>query len=336
MKKIRLGHLGTYHDHSTGMLDTVRQYPEMFEIVGYVPESEEQYQRIKDTPSYRGLTVMTVSELLSSGCDAVEVEGYEPELVHDAYKCVVRGIHVHIDKPAGTDAEEFASLLKIAKAKNLTVQMSYMYRYNPSVREALRRARAGELGQIYEVDALMNTHHTPEKREWMKPFPGGIMFFLGCHMVDLIYMFKGIPENITVLSRCSGMDGVTAVDQGCAMFEYRDGISIARATSTEVGGYGRRQLVVCGSRATYEIEPLERPTRTFYTDVTFSGAYENRRRELSFPDFGRYDEMMLEFARCVRGEMQNPFTYEYELDVHKLVMRSCGADVKNPYAPSVL
>lgn len=336
MKKLRLGHLGTLHDHSTGMLDTVRQYPELFEIVGYVPESEERYHQIKDTASYRGLTVMTERELLSSGCDAVEVEGYELELVHAARKCIERGIHVHIDKPAGADVDEFASLLKTAKAKNLTVQMSYMYRYNPSVREALRRARTGELGQIYEVDALMNTHHNPEKREWMKPFPGGIMFFLGCHMVDLIYMFKGMPENIITLNRCSGMDGVTAIDQGCAMFEYRDGVSVARATSTEIGGYGRRQLVICGSRATYEIEPLERPTRTFYTDTTFSMSYENRRRELSFPESGRYDDMMLEFARCVNGEMINPFTYEVELDVHKLVMKSCGAELKNPYTPSVL
>ncbi|NMA07753.1 MAG: Gfo/Idh/MocA family oxidoreductase [Clostridiales bacterium] len=330
MKKIRIGHLGTLHDHSTGMLSTVLQYPDVFEVVGYVPESEERYREIKDTACYRNIPVMTERELLDAGCDAIEVEGYELDLVRQARKCVDRGIHVHIDKPAGADVEEFAALLKVAEAKNLTVQMSYMYRYNPSIKEALRRARAGEFGQIYEVDALMNTHHSPEKREWMKPFPGGIMFFLGCHMVDLVYLFKGMPENVVALNRGSGMDGVTAIDQGCAMFEYRDGVSIARATSTEVGGYGRRQLVLCGSRATWEIMPLENPTRTFYTHVDFADAYANRRREITFPDgvcdvnFKRYDEMMLEFARCVRGEMVNPFGYEYELNVHKLVMRACG------------
>jgi len=336
MKKIRIGHLGTYHDHSSGMLETVRKYPDIFEVVGYVPESEERYRQIKDTAPYRGLQVMTEAELLAAGCDAIEVEGYELDLVRAARKCVDRGIHVHIDKPAGADVEEFASMLKTAKAKNLTVQMSYMYRYNPSIKEALRRARSGQMGQIYEVDAIMNTHHTPEKREWMKPFPGGIMFFLGCHMVDLIYLFKGMPENIIALNRCSGIDGVTAIDQGCAIFEYRDGVSTARANSTEVGGYGRRQLVICGSLATYEIKPLERPTRTFYTDTSYSKAYEYCCRELSFPDFGRYDEMMLEFARCVNGEMTNPFSYEYELNMHKLVMKACGVDVKDPYTPSVL
>jgi predicted dehydrogenase len=327
MKKIRIGHLGTYHDHSTGMLDTIKKHPDIFEIVGYVPESEERCNAVRNQDCYRDIPVMTEAELFSSGCDAVEAEGYELDLVRQARKCIDRGIHVHIDKPAGADVEEFAALLREAKTKGLTVQMSYMYRYNPSIKEALRRARAGELGQVYEVDALMNTHHTPEKREWMKPFPGGIMFFLGCHMIDLVYLFKGMPDEVIPLNRCSGMDGVTAVDQGCAMLGYSDGVSIARATSTEVGGYGRRQLVICGSRATYEIEPLENPTRTFYTDVSYSAAYANRRRELEFPDFGRYDKMMLEFAACVRGERVNPFTYEYELNVHKLVMKACGADV---------
>lgn len=42
---------------------------------------------------------------------------------------------------------------------------------------------------------------------------------------------------------------------------------------------------------------------------------------------GRYDEMMFDFAAFVRGEKQNPFSYEYELQLHKMVLKACGQNI---------
>ena len=39
------------------------------------------------------------------------------------------------------------------------------------------------------------------------------------------------------------------------------------------------------------------------------------------------DEMMLEFAACIRGEKQNPYTYEYEAQLQRLVLAASGYDV---------
>ncbi len=324
MTKIRIGHIGTLHDHSAGVLPCVRSFPDVFEVVGLVPESPERYEQIKDMDAYKGIPVMTEEELFAAGIDAALIEGHELDLVNAARRCVDRGIHVHIDKPAGADLQAFADLLRVAKEKQVVVHMGYMYRYNPSIQEALRRKNAGLLGEVYEVDAIMNTEHDPEKRQWLAQFPGGILFFLGCHMIDLIYLFQGKPNRVVPFLKCSGFDGVTAVDHACVMLEYDHGVSIARATSTEVNGYGRRQLVICGSKATYEIEPLEGPTKTYYTDTEHSFAYGDRRTELNFTFPARYDEMMLHFARCVRGEQQNEFDYDYELAVHTLILQACG------------
>ena len=41
MKKLRIGHIGTKHDHSVGKLDCVRKFPDVFEVVGVVEEDEE-------------------------------------------------------------------------------------------------------------------------------------------------------------------------------------------------------------------------------------------------------------------------------------------------------
>lgn len=327
MRKIRIGHIGTLHDHSAGVLPCVRSFPDVFEVVGLVPESAERYEQIKDMDAYKGIPVMTEEELFAAGIDAALIEGHELDLVNAARRCVDRGIHVHVDKPAGADFEAFDALLRVAEEKNVVVHMGYMYRYNPSVQEALRRKNEGLLGDIYEVDAIMNTEHPADKRQWMEQFPGGIMFFLGCHMVDLIYLFQGKPNRVIPFHKHTGFEGVTAVDHACAIFEYEKGVSIARATSTEVNGYGRRQLVICGSKATYEIEPLEGPTKTFYTDTEHSFTFGDRRTELHFTFPNRYDDMMLHFARCVRGEQENEFNYEYEREMHKLVLQACCVSV---------
>ncbi len=49
------------------------------------------------------------------------------------------------------------------------------------------------------------------------------------------------------------------------------------------------------------------------------------REWIDVPDFGgRYDAQMIDFARVVRGEIENPFGYDYELAVERTVLRACG------------
>jgi len=133
-----------------------------------------------------------------------------------------------------------------------------------------------------------------------------------------------------------GGDGVSSTDVSMAVFEYSNGISTVAATSAEVNGYGRRQLVVCGSRGTYEIEPLEAPTHAYFIPADAAATYGDRRKEVELPPFDpacRYDDMMLDFARFIRREAENPFTLEYELTLQKLLMFCCGdtkVDWKSP------
>ncbi|HIV29234.1 MAG TPA: hypothetical protein IAA64_14840, partial [Candidatus Ornithocaccomicrobium faecavium] len=44
-----------------------------------------------------------------------------------------------------------------------------------------------------------------------------------------------------------------------------------------------------------------------------------------FPGYltGRYDDMMLEFAACARGEMKNPIPWQYELELQRVLLEAC-------------
>lgn len=337
MKKIRIGHIGVSHDHAGPVLQCVLSYPEIFEVIGWAEDNNANYERkIKTDPVYDTLPRFTSEELIAARPDAMLVEGYELENLDVALRCVEAGIHVHLDKPAGADLEKFRRVLDVAKEKGVAVHMGYMYRYNNAVRYALDRIADGTIGEVWEVDAVMNTYHTPDKREWMHEFPAGDMFFLGCHMVDFIYLFmKRAPRAVHPFNRHSGEDGVDVCDRGCAVLDYGTSICTARATSTEIGGFARRQLVICGTKGTIEIKPLERKIRGSsalvselrITTMEDTGGehYDDFSREIPLPPMkGRYDDMMLEFSRIVRGEIENPYSYEYEYEVQKLVLAACA------------
>lgn len=329
-KRIRLGHIGTAHDHSGAKLRCAMKFPELFEIVGIAEEKEQYRPAMEKNETYDGIPRMTVDELLDEGIDAALIEGFELDNVSAAQRCVERGVHVHLDKPAGADYAQYLKLLQTAHANNVIVQLGYMYRYNPAVIDCLARIERGELGKIISVDAIMDTRHPKDKRAWLSSFDAGIMFFLGCHMVDLVYRIMGAPLNVKTYLKSTGMDGVSSIDHTFAALEYENGVSTVRAVSNEVNGFGRRQLVVCGERATYEIYPLESPPRAYLTEYEKSKTYADARTEVGgvyLDGACRYDAMMNDFAAMVRGEKENPYTFEYELQMHKLFLACCGQDI---------
>ena len=334
MRKIRVAQIGTSNmSHGKDIFDTLKKFPDVFEIVGYaLPENEREVCQPKRLATFDGYPELTVAEILSDGTiDAVVVETEECYLTRYAKMVVESGKHLHMEKPGGVGLKEFEDLIETVKKKGCVFHTGYMYRYNQAVKNLLAQVRAGELGDILYVQAQMNCTHTAPNRQWLEKYPGGMMFYLGCHLVDLIYSIQGEPLSVTPYNRASGKDGVTSCDFGMAVFEYERGVSFAQTTAVEIGGFLRRQLVVVGTKKTVEIHPLEEyipntgdlHSRVFekegegWHDAPL--AYESDAQD-------RYAEMMLSFASMVRGEKTNPYTPDYELSLYRLLMRSCGTE----------
>ena len=62
-----------------------------------------------------------------------------------------------------------------------------------AVLRALEQVRSGKLGRLLSAEAQMNCWHPNAKREWLGQYNGGMMFFLCCHLVDLVHLFMGDP-----------------------------------------------------------------------------------------------------------------------------------------------
>ncbi len=324
---IKIGQIGIGHNHGEAKMLAVRKFPELFEVVGFAEENEEWIRRRGGQRGYQGLKRMTVDEVIAKS-DALLVETDVWNLTETAQKCVDAGKHIHMDKPASGTLADYRRLLDTAKEKNLVVQLGYMYRYNPAVQKCLELIENGDLGEIYSVNAEMSTFHPTQYKKWLSNFGGGIMYILGSHLVDLIVYMLGKPDRVTSFLKNTGLDGVDFPDNNLAVLEYGKALARVFVSSVEVNGFGRRQLIVSGSKGTVSICPIERPLTMTYSDTSIADAtYEDRKIFIPFDDNtrdGRYDEMMKDFYDYIQGTKQNPFTYEHDYAVQEVLSDIVG------------
>ena len=181
----------------------------------------------------------------------------------------------------------------------------------------------------------MNCIHSEEKRKWLKDYKGGMMYFLGCHLVDLLFQLKGAPDEIIPLNSATNEN--VGEDIGFAVFKYGNNCSFIKSTAVELGGYLRRQIVVCGEKGTIEINPIENYSGVnswgddkyesdMYIALSANGGdgWGFRANKIEIGPFERYETMYDEFFKILNGEMANPYSYDYEMVVHDLLLKACG------------
>lgn len=326
MKKIKIGQIGIGHNHASALMSAVKKFPQLFEIVGYAEENERWVLERGREPAYQGIKRLAVEELIESS-DAVLVECEVQDLTRIAKRCVNAGKHIHMDKPASGTYEEFETLLNTAKEKNLVVQLGYMYRNNYGVKKCLEFIKNGKLGEIYSINAEMSTYHSPEYKKWLTSFDGGIMYILGCHLIDLILYILGEPKKITKFFKHTNLDGVDFPDNNLVVMEYEQALARVFVSSVEVNGWGRRQFFVSGSKGSVDIRPIENKIQVMYSDLEIADTpYADRKILLDIEDIPpdcRYDDMVQEFYGYIVGEKENPFSFEHELKLKKILDEIC-------------
>jgi predicted dehydrogenase len=320
--RIKVGQVGVGHAHASKL--SVYRRSGDYEVVGIVEPDDRLREEAKSNEAFRGLPWMTREQLLDvPGLQAVLVETRVRDLLDAAEACVGAGLHVHLDKPAGESLPRYRRVLEAASKRNLWVQMGYMYRYNPAVvalRDALRR---GWLGEVFEVHAVMSKVVGPAERAALAGYRGGIMFELGCHVIDLVVGVLGPPAKVAPYPRHSSRQDDALLDNMLAVFEYPGATATVRSSALEVDGFERRHLVVCGSEGTFHIQPLDNPSARV-TFATAHGAYRKGYQDVSFPKFTRYVEDAADMARVIRGEKPIDYTPRHDLAVQEAVLRACG------------
>ena len=321
-EKLRAAVLGTGHAHAAGKIIALQRM-DAVELVGVC---EPDLLRRPQGAAFSDLRWMSEEELLSdSTIRLVAVESTMAENLAHAERAVATGKFVHLDKAPGTDWKRLERLLLDARRQGLTVQMGYQWRYHPVLRAAVEAARNGWLGDIYMVRATINQALTPEQRAPLAAFKGGMMFELGCHLIDRIVDLLGEPKRITALCRHHSPVPDDLEDNTFALLEFDRAMAEVYVAAQQPNGNAYRTFEVLGTNGTFVAQPFF-PYRG-YTDLrSESGPYPKGRRDISLPPDSQpvFTPDFEDMAAVIRGAKPSSYSVEHDLAVQKVLLSACG------------
>ena len=108
-----------------------------------------------------------------------------------------QGLQVFCEKPPGRDLNDIAQVMKCERLyPQLKLMYGFNHRYHDSIRDAVRIARAGELGNLLNLRGVYGKSKliTFDQSDWRtkrKIAGGGVLLDQGIHMVDLMCLFAG-------------------------------------------------------------------------------------------------------------------------------------------------
>ena len=335
MRRLKVLFWGLTHEHACGKLCTLGNMAEIFEVVGVVDDRESATRpNFADHPASPGeFPVLTAEEALAlEDIDVVFIETTNADLMKTAAVFVDKGVPLHCDKPCGEDMETYRLLVEKCRSKNLPFQIGYMYRGNPALKFARNAARSGWLGEVSFVEADMNHDYQLEGySQYISSFKGGILYNLGCHLVDMVLSFvKGKLVSAVPLIGDAPGDPPGSRTRGTALLAFEGGAqALVRTSSHMPGGIDGRRLRIDGTNGTLEICPIERfDGESLKLELTLknpAGGYASGRHIL---DFGvlcdRFRDQLEDLALIVRGDKANDQDYDHDLLVHETTLKACG------------
>lgn len=319
--RIKIGQIGVGHAHASKL--SVYRNSADYEVIGIVEPDAALRKSAESAAPYKGLPWLTRDQLLETpGLQAVLVETHVRDLLDNAQACVSAGKHVHIDKPAGDRLPQLQRVLDTAAKNKLMVQMGYMFRYNPAVVLLRQFLKNGWLGEVFEVHAVMSKVVPPAQRKQLAEFRGGMMFELGCHVLDLVIAVLGKPTSVAAFNQHSSPIADGLFDNMLAVLSYPRATATIKSSALEVEGTDRRHLVVCGSEGTFHIQPLDNPSARVSLSKA-RGDYKKGTQEIKFPKYSRYVDDAADMARVIRSDKPTDFTYDHDLTVQETLLKAC-------------
>ncbi len=342
MARLKVAQIGVLHEHASGLIRTLINHPDDFEVLGLAAEPEASPERVASFRKHHcpDVPLLSQEELLAlPGLQGVLVETEMRDLIPTAWAVAKANLPMHIDKPAGSEElDAFVELAHEFGRRNLPLHPGYMFRGSHPINFAKAAVRKGWLGEIMEFDANMHRDdRDPHFRQWLATYAGGGVFDFASHIIDIVVDLFGEPIRVTpFLQRVKG-DGL--LDNGIAVLEYPHTIATVRCSLNTFAV--RRRLTLRGTHGFLEINPIE-PGHGKSVYPAFSpelpavvtmvlekdnDEYRAGAHEIPFNMDDRYIDMMRDFSAIVQGEKTSPYSIEHEILVQKTVLQCSGYPV---------
>lgn len=315
-QRVKAGFLGGSHSHAAEkwrLVNASRDY----ELVGIAEESAEvraQYEK-------QGARFLSAAELIERS-DVIFVESAVRDHGKNALQALAAGKHVHIEKPASDNLKDVEEMVRLARARNLIVQVGYMWRYHPGFAKIFELVRNGWLGDVYLVRGMIgNTLAADRRPEWAE-FKGGGLFELGSHLIDALIRLLGEPTSVTPFLRKDGPFNDDLKDNNLAVFQFPKALGLIMNSNLQHNSGRRRAFEVFGTNGSAILNPIEPPALEIDLAKP-AGPYNAGVQTIPLPKYSRYVADIDDMAACIRGARKSPITLDEELRVQKWLLKAC-------------
>jgi predicted dehydrogenase len=323
--KIRTALLVTQHGHLDGKLQAMLQSGE-YEVVCACEPDPETRRRRRSQPGFKDLKWVSADEIL--GDASIQLVVVEPLVVAEAVdwgkRVIAAGKHLHLEKPPGNRMQPFRELVEDARRRGLLFQTGYMWRFHEGISAALEAARKGWLGDVYLLRGTINTDLTAQARAPLAKYRGGMMFELGCHLIDRVVDLWGRPAAVRSWLRHDMPFDDKLADNTLAVLEYEKSMALVVCSAAMPGHPQHRSFELIGTEGTMMVQPVEPGNILRACLRTARGPYQAGWQEIKFPDQPRYVGDFRELARALKSGQPLRYSYDFELLVHETMLRAAG------------
>lgn len=110
------------------------------------------------------------------------------------------GKHILVEKPFVPTAAEAHALLKLSRAKGKQLCVYQNRRWDTDFLTLKQIVKDGTIGRIVELETHFDRYKPAKPETWKGQSPmvegGGVVYDLGTHMIDQVYLLFGMPETV--------------------------------------------------------------------------------------------------------------------------------------------
>lgn len=324
---LKCAFLGAWHSHAIMHVREAAQHPEAFQIIGMYDEEPEVVRRnqdrwrayIPDMPVFP-----SIDAVLESDAEAVIVEGRIHKNLLYAERALKAGKHVLLEKPAGVSLSKLERVHALAQKNGLYLQMAYMWRYNPAIREIIRLVRAGALGDIFYFRG-----HIPKPKVWhpqiaetLGEYQAALYFEMAGHIVDVMVTLMGEPLMIRpVLAQHYG--DRKHVDSAVVVHEFKRALATVDTAAMHVGADRARRIEVYGTEGAAIHTPVGSEHLSLCLETAREG-YAAGWQDIKLEQPPDGPTLLRELAACIHGEKTPDYTSAHDMAVQRTLFTGCG------------
>ena len=266
-KKFRIAFLGVDHPHGAGWRRSLLALDERVEITAIVPRfggaTASLDERYAEAPRFD-----SVEQLVDGGTfDGAILCLPNNECPAAALALAEAGKHILVEKPAAASADPWRPVVEAVRARDVTFQNGYTWRYHEAAGRLRDMVADGRFGKLASVEMLYVTSSVARRGADHYLFDaqtsgGGFFNWLACHYIDLLFYITG--EAVVGVTARTGVFGPTpseVEDGGTAIFDLEGG-----GIATLSGGYwidrwaGENHWCIRGSRRWVHWDPAREGT----------------------------------------------------------------------------